>query len=116
MMAGAFVGWQPVVIAFFVGVFAALFVGVAQLLRKGDHPLAFSPALGVGVMATLLTWPAVGRHFFLLFADAWVLGLLAGGGAVILLAAAFLLRLLRGAGQGPDKEKAEAAAGEPKKV
>jgi leader peptidase (prepilin peptidase)/N-methyltransferase len=116
MMAGAFVGWQPVVIAFFVGVFAALFVGVAQLLRKGDHPLAFSPALGVGVMATLLTWPSVGRHFFLLFSDAWVLGLLAGGGAVILLAAAFFLRLLRGAGQGPDKEKAEAAAGEPKKV
>ena len=53
MMAGSFLGWQPVLIAFFVGVFAALFVGVAQLMRKGDQALAFGPPLAVGVMITL---------------------------------------------------------------
>jgi leader peptidase (prepilin peptidase)/N-methyltransferase len=106
MMAGAFIGWQPILVAFFVGVFAALFVGVAQLLRKGDHPLAFSPALAVGVLATLLAWPYLGRTFYLLFSQAWVLGLLAGGGAVILLAAAFLLRLIRGAPAAPAKPAA----------
>jgi leader peptidase (prepilin peptidase)/N-methyltransferase len=30
MMAGAFVGWQPVLMAFFVSAFPALLFGVAQ--------------------------------------------------------------------------------------
>src|SRR5207247_2138324 len=37
MMAGSFLGWQPVVVAFFVGVFAGLIFGVAQLVLRGDN-------------------------------------------------------------------------------
>jgi leader peptidase (prepilin peptidase)/N-methyltransferase len=120
MMAGSFIGWQPTLVAFFVGVFAALFVGLAQLLRKGDHPLAFSPALAVGVATTLLTWRYLGAPdspVVLLFGNVWWLGLIAAGGAVILLLAAFLLRLLRGAGAGPAAEGAgKADSADVKKV
>ena len=62
MMAGAFLGWQPTVLAFFVGVFVALFFGIVQLIRKGDQALAFAPALAIGVMLTLLIWPTVSRR------------------------------------------------------
>ncbi len=107
MMAGAFLGWQPTLIAFFVGVFAALFFGVVQLIRRGDQALAFGPALGVGAVVTLLTWPTLGRlpTVYMLFSEAWVLGGLAVVGAVFLLLASFLLRLVRG------PEPAEAAVG-----
>ena len=119
MMAGSFLGWQPTLVAFFVGVFAALFFGVAQLVRKGDQALAFAPALAVGVMTTLLTWPAISRNpsFLYLFSEAWILGALAGAGAVFLLLASFLLRIIRGS-EPPQPEpgqevKAEATAAAP---
>jgi leader peptidase (prepilin peptidase)/N-methyltransferase len=96
MMAGAFVGWQPVVVAFFVSVFPALLFGVVQLLRKGDQPLPFGPALAAGVLVTLLGWPYLGPRIQYVFFDPPFLGGLVGAGAIILLVTAFLLRLLRG--------------------
>jgi leader peptidase (prepilin peptidase) / N-methyltransferase len=112
MMAGAFLGWQPTLLAFFVGVFVALFFGVVQLIRKGDQELAFAPALAVGVMATLLIWPTVSRmpNVFLLFSEAWLLGGVIAVGAVLFLMASFMLRLVRG------PEPAEAVDGQEKKA
>ncbi len=109
MMAGAFLGWQPTLIAFFVGVFVALFFGVVQLIRKGDQALAFAPALAVGVMVTVLIWPALGPNVFILFSEAWLLGGVVAVGAVLFLASSFMLRLVRGpepagAVEGQEKE------------
>ncbi len=118
MMAGAFIGWQPILIAFFVGVFAALFFGVIQLIRRGDQALAFGPALAVGALVTLLAWPVIGRlpTVTMLFSEAWILGGLAAVGAVFLLLASFFLRIVRGveppaAGAGPEEKAAEAKGG-----
>ncbi len=114
MMAGSFLGWQPTLVSFFVGVFAALFVGVAQLLRKGDQALAFAPALSIGVMTTLLTWPFISRNpsFVYLFSEPWILGGMAAVGAVLLLLASFLLRLMRG-GMAAELKEAAAERAEP---
>jgi leader peptidase (prepilin peptidase)/N-methyltransferase len=99
MMAGSFVGWQPVVVAFFAAVFPALFFGVAQVLRGKGQALPFGPSLAAGVVLTLLGWrwlltrsPALQELFF----DPLVLLILGGGGALALLVTSFLLRLLRG--------------------
>src|SRR5262249_28513345 len=48
MMAGAFLGWQPVVLAFFVAVIPALIFAVVQLAVTGDNSLPFGPSLAVG--------------------------------------------------------------------
>jgi len=56
MMAGAFLGWQPVVIAFFVSVFPAMLVGVTQMVVRGDQELAFGPSLSLGIVMTMLGW------------------------------------------------------------
>jgi len=93
MMVGAFVGWQPVVLAFFVAVGPALLFAVGQLLTRGDRPLPFGPSLALGSLLTLLFWNDLGPRFGLLFFDPLVLGVLLGAGAFILLSAAFVLRL-----------------------
>ncbi|MBN9519441.1 prepilin peptidase [bacterium] len=64
MMAGAFLGWQPVVLSLFVGAFAALIVFklpaivIAAVRRTGvDRELPFGPGLAVGVVVTWFAWP-----------------------------------------------------------
>lgn len=68
MMAGSFMGWQPVVVAFFVGVFVGLFFGIGQLVMRGDNMMPFGPSLAVGIVLTFLGWrwiaPQVQPFFF----------------------------------------------------
>jgi leader peptidase (prepilin peptidase)/N-methyltransferase len=97
MMAGAFVGWQPVLMAFFVSAFPALCFGVGPVLRKGDRPLPFGPSLAAGVLLTLFLWPRLGPHFWDLYSQPLLLLLLAGVATVLLLVAGLVLRLTRGA-------------------
>jgi leader peptidase (prepilin peptidase)/N-methyltransferase len=109
MMAGAFLGWQPVIIAFFMAVFPALLFGIAQVIFRGNQAMPFGPSLAAGVVLTLLLWPGLGERVRPLFFEAWLVGLLAGAGAVILLVAAFLLRLMRGPPEGPEEPEQEGA-------
>lgn len=68
MMAGAFLGWQMVVVAFFIGTFAALFIAIPLLLRSGERVLPFGPGLAIGVIVAMLGWrwigPSVQPFFF----------------------------------------------------
>ena len=57
MMAGAFIGWQLTVVAFFVGSIISLPLGILLAVRKGDRTLPFGPGLALGVMVTLMGWP-----------------------------------------------------------
>jgi leader peptidase (prepilin peptidase)/N-methyltransferase len=103
MMAGAFVGWQPILISFFVGVFPGLFFGIVQLVRHGDQALPYGPSLAIGVVLTLLFWPFLGslEMIRLLFFVPWMLPFVGGSGLVLLLIMGFLLRLLRGTPPDP---------------
>ena len=68
MMAGAFIGWQMVVVSFFVGTFAALFFAEPMMLRGSGRALPFGPGLATGVLITVLGWrwfgPVVQPYFF----------------------------------------------------
>jgi leader peptidase (prepilin peptidase) / N-methyltransferase len=68
MMAGAFLGWQMIVVAFFIGTFVALFIAIPLLLRRGQRVLPFGPGLAIGVLITQFGWrqigPTVQRFFF----------------------------------------------------
>lgn len=96
MMAGAFVGWQPIVLACFVAAFPGLFFGVAQLVLRGNRPLPFGPSLALGVMMTLWLWPYLGAspELRMVFFDPLFLGGLAGGGMGFLLLAGLLFRFV----------------------
>jgi leader peptidase (prepilin peptidase)/N-methyltransferase len=96
MMAGAFMGWQIVVVAFFVSVFPALIFAIIQLLVRRDNSLPFGPALSLSVIATSLLWEPIGAFVrFLFFWGVllfWAVVFIGG----MLFLTSFVLRLLRG--------------------
>lgn len=95
MMAGAFLGWQPVLAAFFISVFPGLLFGVGQLVLHGNRALPFGPALAVGTVATMLCWHWIGPRFQLLYFDGLLLFLLGSLGGTLMFVLSFLLRLTR---------------------
>jgi leader peptidase (prepilin peptidase) / N-methyltransferase len=97
MMVGAFLGWQVVVVAFFVSVVPALLLGAVQLAVRRDNALPFGPPLSIGAMATCLGWYLMsGSPLQMIFFNwLWMVCLL-GAGAGLLLFMSFMLRVLRG--------------------
>ena len=96
MMAGAFVGWQVIVVAFFVSVFPALFFGIAQLVRKGSQQLPYGPSLAIAIMATALGWLWLPPWFRAMFFEGILVASLGGAAVIFLFVAALALRLIRG--------------------
>jgi leader peptidase (prepilin peptidase)/N-methyltransferase len=94
MMAGAFLGWQPVVVAFLVAVVPGLIFGFVQLIVFRDSSLPFGPSLAIGVIITMLGWSWIG-HFQILFFNPLWLAILMVGACVIILACSYGFRLLR---------------------
>jgi leader peptidase (prepilin peptidase)/N-methyltransferase len=104
MMVGAFLGWQVVVVAFFVSVFPALAFGILQLVLRGEKPMPFGPSLAAGTVITWLCWSWIAPHLHPVLSDGLVLALLAGAGAVCFFVLSLLFRL-RGPGQPEESEK-----------
>jgi len=98
MMAGSFVGWQPILLSCFVAAFPGLLFGVIQLLRRGNQALPFGPSLAVGVVLTLWLWPLLGDSdsVRLVFFEPLFLAAIVGGGTLFLLLAGLLFRFLLG--------------------
>jgi leader peptidase (prepilin peptidase)/N-methyltransferase len=103
MMAGSFVGWQPVLVGFFLSVGPGLVLGLVQIARRKGQASPFGPSLALGVLLALLLWPrivkdpaGVGGYVRLFFFEPWLAGGVGGAGAILLLIMAFVLRLFRG--------------------
>jgi leader peptidase (prepilin peptidase)/N-methyltransferase len=96
MMAGSFVGWQVILVAFFAGVFPALLFGVVQVVTRGKQVMPFGPSLAAGVMIALLCWPLIADRVWVLLSDVWMLGFFGFVAPLLLLTTAFILRLARG--------------------
>ncbi len=95
MMAGAFLGWQVVVVAFFLSVIPALFFGILNLVVHKDNSLPFGPSLAAGVLLTLLGWHWLGPQVLVLFYWGRLMLGLAGVAAVFMLLSSFAVRLVR---------------------
>jgi leader peptidase (prepilin peptidase)/N-methyltransferase len=95
MMAGAFLGWQAVVLAFFVSVIPALFFGIVQFAFRGDNSLPFGPSLAAGVLITWLGWHWIGPPMQVLFFNGPLVLGLAIGCCVFMLAASYSIRMVR---------------------
>lgn len=52
-MIGAFLGWQNALLTFFLAPFFGAVMGVANLLRKQDHTIAYGPFLSLASLVTL---------------------------------------------------------------
>lgn len=56
MMIGVFVGWQAGVLIFFVAPFAALMVGILQLVLRRDDVIPYGPFLCLGALVVVVDW------------------------------------------------------------
>ncbi len=52
-MAGAFLGWQAALVAFFVAPFFGILPGVVKIMRRQDTAIAYGPFLAVGIIVAL---------------------------------------------------------------
>jgi leader peptidase (prepilin peptidase)/N-methyltransferase len=67
MMAGAFLGWQPVILAFFLSAVPALVFAFVNVLVHRDSSLPFGPSLAASVVGTWLLWEWIGPPFQIFF-------------------------------------------------
>jgi leader peptidase (prepilin peptidase)/N-methyltransferase len=95
MMAGAFLGWQPVLVAFFVAVFPGMILGFVQIARQGDNVIPFGPALALGTLLTWLGWPWLGPHVQPVFFNGVLVAILFVASCFFMLVGGFVIRLLR---------------------
>lgn len=95
MMAGAFVGWQPIVLSLFVAAAPGLLFAIFQVLVRRDTSLPFAPALSIGILTTLLGWKWIGPQVQQLFFFGPLLIAMAVFGGFLMLVLASLLRVAR---------------------
>jgi leader peptidase (prepilin peptidase)/N-methyltransferase len=95
MMAGSFLGWQPILVAFGLGVGPGLILGLIYMVVRRTNTLPFGPALSLGVVATFLSWHRLGPHLQPLFFDRFLMLCLGGFCIVGLVVVSYFMRLVR---------------------
>jgi leader peptidase (prepilin peptidase)/N-methyltransferase len=63
-MIGAFLGWQKVILVFFLAPFFGVFVGLINMLVKKDHTLPYGPLLSVAAIFSLFWADRIIRLIF----------------------------------------------------
>jgi leader peptidase (prepilin peptidase)/N-methyltransferase len=96
MMAGAFLGWQPVVVAFFAGALVTLGFAIVQAVVFRENALPFGPGLAAGTVLTWLCWRWIAPAVQPLMFNEFLLFLCVGAGAGFMLVTSALFRLRRG--------------------
>lgn len=95
-MIGAFLGWQPATIVFFLAPFAALAISVAQFLLTRHHAIAYGPYLCLAALVSLVGWRVVwdstGPYFHL---GIGTISAIIGSGLAVMWVALRLIRSLR---------------------
>ncbi|MFP6577013.1 MAG: A24 family peptidase [Pirellulaceae bacterium] len=100
-MIGAFLGWQSTLIVFFLAPFAALLIGLIQLISIRRTDIAFGPYLALASVVLVIAWEPIwdlrAREFFQL---GWFIPLLVGCCLILmgllLVALQWLKQLFRG--------------------
>ncbi|MEZ6058080.1 MAG: prepilin peptidase [Planctomycetaceae bacterium] len=93
-MVGAFVGWQPVLIAFFLAPVAALVVVAVRFAFRRDQMIPYGPYLSLATLIVILCWSRIWPGFERLFNTGTLLILLMVIGTVLF---AGILLLMQGA-------------------
>lgn len=96
MMAGAFLGWQPVVIAFLAGALVSLIFAIPRLVTRGENTLPFGPGLAVGTILTWLGWHWIAPFAQTLFFNGTFLAILGVLCGTVLFLASYLIGKVQG--------------------
>lgn len=83
-MIGAFVGWQPCMVIFFLAPFAGLVVGVLRLILFRDKEIPYGPFLCLATTFVLVRWYDVWDSTFDVFAVGWLVPLVMLGCPILM--------------------------------
>jgi len=72
-MIGVYLGWQAVLMAFFVAPFFGLALGIFQAISARDWEIPYGPFLCLGSLAVIVRWPALWEGTRDIFAVGWLL-------------------------------------------
>ncbi len=72
MMVGTFVGWQAGVLVFFLAPFAALVLGMVNLLTGRGDALPYGPFLCLGAVVVIVRWGDLWNYAEPLFSAGWL--------------------------------------------
>lgn len=95
MMAGAFLGWQIVVISFLIGGVITLLITLPSILRRSEQELPFGPGLAAGCVVSWLGWERIAPQLQVLFFHPTFLTLFAMGCGGVILVMSFLFGKFR---------------------
>ncbi len=95
MMVGAFLGWQPVVVAFLVGGMVSLVLALPQYFTRGVNELPFGPGLAIGTVITWMCWHWIGPNLQVLMFYPTIMGVFVVGCGAVILIMSFLMRAMR---------------------
>ena len=71
-MIGAFLGWQPCLIIFFLAPFAGLVLGMLRLILFRDKEIPYGPFLCLAALVVIVRWDAVWSRTEHVFAMGWL--------------------------------------------
>ena len=77
-MIGAFMGWQPSLLIFFLAPFAGAIIAVVQYLLVKEAEIAYGPFLCVATLFVLLRWPQLWERWGPLFQLGWLIPVILG--------------------------------------
>ncbi|MEQ8790021.1 MAG: A24 family peptidase [Pirellulaceae bacterium] len=84
-MIGAFLGWQSALLIFFFAPFAALLIGVAQLIIHRRTDIAFGPYLCLAAVFLLVSWSGLWHEWAArIFILGWRIPLMVAAGLVLM--------------------------------
>ena len=70
-MIGAFLGWQPCLVIFFLAPLAGVVIGLLRLLFLRDREMPYGPFLCMATLATIVFWNAIWEYTQAVFELGW---------------------------------------------
>jgi leader peptidase (prepilin peptidase) / N-methyltransferase len=74
-MIGAFLGWQPCLVIFFLAPLAGLVVGLARWILRGRREIPYGPFLCLATLALIVGWGGIWREVSRFFELGWLVPL-----------------------------------------
>ncbi|MGA2035611.1 MAG: A24 family peptidase, partial [Thermoguttaceae bacterium] len=96
-MIGAFLGWQPCLIVFFLAPFAGLVLGVIHMMSGRGREIPYGPFLCLAAAATIVAWDPIWTSVAGVFSLGWLLPIVLLGCLVLMAALLLAWRLIAAA-------------------
>lgn len=99
-MIGAWLGWQPSILVFFLATFIGLAHGLVGLVLHRDNELPYGPSLCLAAVLVVVAWRSVWEMVGGFFADPLLLGTVLVAVVVLTAVALAVWQWVRGSGSG----------------